>query len=439
MMIAVPSGVKMFNWLGTMWGGSISFTTPMLFAIGFLFMFLIGGVDGVFNAVVPVDYALNDTYWVVSHIHYVLFGGSVFGVFAGVYYWFPKMTGKMLDETLGKIQFVLMFIGFNLTFFPMHMLGLDGHAAAHRDVRVHGRLEPAQPDLATIGSLRHRRLDAAVPVERVRLAAQRQDRRRRPVGGQHARVGHQLAAAAVQLRPPAGDPLRAAGLRRPPRPDRTREPRVTASTAVTTTHGEAAGHGRERGGISNPILGMILFICSEVMFFAGLFAAYFNVRANAPIWPPSADEVGPIAEKFNLHAEPFFAAALTLILVISSFTCQLGVWAIRRGDRRGLIRAIGLTMVLGIVFLIGQAYDYSQLGFGLSDGTFGTTFYTLTGFHGAHVLGGVIMLSVVLYRSMGGQFSAKHHDAVEATSIYWHFVDVVWIALFSILYIIPTH
>lgn len=212
---------------------------------------------------------------------------------------------------------------------------------------------------------------------------------------------------------------------------------MSASTALTT-HADAGVAGHARGGISNPILGMILFICSEVMFFAGLFAAYFNVRANAPTWPPVAAEVGPIAEKFDLHAEPWFAAVLTIVLVTSSFTCQLGVWAIRRGDHRGLVRAIGVTLVLGIVFLLGQAYDYSQLGFGLADGTFGTTFYTLTGFHGAHVLGGAIMLSVVLYRAMSGQFSARHHDAVEATSIYWHFVDVVWIALFSTLYIIPT-
>jgi cytochrome c oxidase subunit 1 len=125
-MIAVPSGVKMFNWLGTMWGGSLSLKVPMLFAIGFLFMFLIGGVDGVFHAVVPVDYAINDTYWVVSHIHYVLFGGSVFGVFAGIYYWFPKMTGKFLSESLGKVHFWLMFIGMNLAFMPMHILGLKG-------------------------------------------------------------------------------------------------------------------------------------------------------------------------------------------------------------------------------------------------------------------------------------------------------------------------
>jgi cytochrome c oxidase subunit 3 len=219
---------------------------------------------------------------------------------------------------------------------------------------------------------------------------------------------------------------------------------VSASTALVPAHEEAHAGGHAAGGISNPILGMILFICSEVMFFAGLFAAYFNVRNTAPVWPPSVSLTSvpivtpELAEKFNLHAEPWFALTLTIILVISSFTCQLGVWAIRRGERKGLVRAIGLTLILGITFLIGQAYDYSQLGFGLSDTQFGSTFYTLTGFHGAHVLGGTIMLSVVLYRAMSGQFSAKHHDAVEATSLYWHFVDVVWVCLFSILYIIPT-
>ncbi len=125
-LIAVPTGVKMFNWIFTLVRGQLTFSTPLLFALGFLSMFLIGGINGAFSASVPVDYALHDTYWVVAHLHSVLFGGSAFGVFAGVYFWFPKMTGRMLDETLGKIQFVLMFIGFNLTFFPMHVLGLQG-------------------------------------------------------------------------------------------------------------------------------------------------------------------------------------------------------------------------------------------------------------------------------------------------------------------------
>jgi cytochrome c oxidase subunit 1 len=125
-LIAVPTGVKMFNWIFTLFRGKLTFSTPLLFALGFLSMFLIGGINGAFSAAVPVDFALHDTYWVVAHLHYVLFGGSVFGVFAGVYFWFPKMTGRMLDEGLGKLQFALMFIGFNLTFFPMHTLGLSG-------------------------------------------------------------------------------------------------------------------------------------------------------------------------------------------------------------------------------------------------------------------------------------------------------------------------
>ena len=221
---------------------------------------------------------------------------------------------------------------------------------------------------------------------------------------------------------------------------------ATNAGAITTgdaghavsEHNPVAGLAHDtRGGISNPILGMILFICSEVMFFSGLFAAYFSVRASSPHWPPAAPQVPEaLAEHFNLHAEPWFAGGLTLILVLSSVTCQLGVWAIRRDDRTGFIRAFGVTLILGIVFLIGQLYDYSTIGFGVSDTPFGSTFYTLTGFHGAHVFGGAVMLSVILYRGLAGQFSSRHYDAVEATSLYWHFVDVVWIALFSTLYIL---
>ncbi len=191
----------------------------------------------------------------------------------------------------------------------------------------------------------------------------------------------------------------------------------------------------QRGGISNPILGMILFITSEVMFFAGLFAAYFNVRANAPQWPPINPSTN---EAFRVEMLPLVLPA-TILLVSSSFTCQLAVNAIRREDRTGFLRGIAVTLILGIVFLVMQGTDYSLLyseGVTLDAGTFETTYFTLTGFHGAHVFGGVVMLSVVLYRGMAGQFSSRHHDAVEATSLYWHFVDVVWIVLFSTLYIL---
>ena len=126
MTIAVPTGVKIFNWLATLWGGRLRFDTPLLFTFGFLSMFVIGGISGVFNAVVPIDYQVQDTYFVVAHLHYVLFGGSVFGIFAGLYYWWPKVTGWRLNERTGKWQFWLMLLGFNITFFPMHILGLEG-------------------------------------------------------------------------------------------------------------------------------------------------------------------------------------------------------------------------------------------------------------------------------------------------------------------------
>jgi cytochrome c oxidase subunit I len=126
MLIAIPTGVKLFNWLGTIWGGSIQYKTPLYFALGFVAMFIIGGLSGVMHGSPPADLQQTDTYFVVAHFHYVMFGGSIFGLTAGAYYWWPKMFGRMLDEGLGKLHFWLMLIGFNLTFFPMHILGLNG-------------------------------------------------------------------------------------------------------------------------------------------------------------------------------------------------------------------------------------------------------------------------------------------------------------------------
>ena len=201
------------------------------------------------------------------------------------------------------------------------------------------------------------------------------------------------------------------------------------------------------GGISNPVLGMLLFITSEVMFFGGLFAAYFNIRANAKQWPTINPETGhpyhlqvlPIVTEDGVTTVSFVLIA-TILLVLSSVTCQYAIWKIRSDDRTRFIRAMAVTIILGIIFLLMQLTDYAILGsegLTLASGTYGTTYYTLTGFHGAHVFGGVIMLSVVLYRGMVGQFSSKHYDAVEGASLYWHFVDVVWILLFALLYLLP--
>src|SRR5215216_6569407 len=125
-LIAVPTGVKFFNWIGTMWGGRLTFQTPMLFTIGFLLTFVLGGVTGVLLASPPLDFHLHDSYFVVAHMHYVLFGGSVFALYAGIYYWWPKVTGRVLDERWGKLHFWMTLVGFHLTFFVQHVLGLEG-------------------------------------------------------------------------------------------------------------------------------------------------------------------------------------------------------------------------------------------------------------------------------------------------------------------------
>ena len=129
MVIAVPTGIKIFSWIATMWGGSLTFQTPMLWAMGFIFMFTVGGVTGVVLANAGVDTVMHDTYYVVAHFHYVLSLGAVFSLFAGFYYWFAKMSGRMYNELLGQLHFWFFFIGVNLLFFPMHFLGLAGHAA----------------------------------------------------------------------------------------------------------------------------------------------------------------------------------------------------------------------------------------------------------------------------------------------------------------------
>jgi cytochrome c oxidase subunit III len=183
------------------------------------------------------------------------------------------------------------------------------------------------------------------------------------------------------------------------------------------------------GGISSSLLGMVLFIASEVMFFGGLFGAYFTIRSAATQWPPEGTP----------HLETWYAAVLTTILVASSVTMQFGVWAIRKNDQRKLVLWLAASLLLGVVFLCGQAYEYSTLieeGLTLSSGVFGSTFYTLTGFHGAHVAGGAAFILIVLLRARSGQFTARYHDTVEMASYYWHFVDVVWLGLFSTIYLL---
>jgi len=145
MLIAVPSAIKVFNWMGTMWRGNIRFHVPMLNAIGFVGMFAIGGLSGVFMAATPVDMFIHDTYFIVAHLHYVLFGGSLFALFGAITYWYPKMFGKVMNERWGKIHFWLTMVFYNLVFFPMHIIGMGGQMRRLYDPTIYTFLKPQQP------------------------------------------------------------------------------------------------------------------------------------------------------------------------------------------------------------------------------------------------------------------------------------------------------
>ena len=202
MVIAVPTGVKIFNWIATTWRGNLIFDTAMLWALGFVGVFTVGGLSGIFLAAYPVDWQVTDTYFVVAHMHYVLFGGAVFGAFAGLFYWWPKIFGRMLDEGLGKAQFWLVFIGFNLTFFPQHMLGLMGMPRRIFTYDRGGLFEAY--NLSLVNRLRrHGARPAHLRRQRRQDPAVGAARSERPMGRRHARVVHDVAAARAQLRPPA--------------------------------------------------------------------------------------------------------------------------------------------------------------------------------------------------------------------------------------------
>ena len=206
LLIAVPTGIKFFNWIGTMWHGQLTFTVPMLFSIGFLFAFLMGGVTGIMLASPPIDFATHDTYFVVAHFHQVLFGTAVFAGFAGVYYWYPKMFGRMLRESLGKWHFWLMFIGFWVTFMPQYVVGLLG--MPRRVASYPSNLGWQSYNIvSTVGAFIIGDLVRLPAGELLRVLAQAGPGREQPLGRAHAGVVHHLAPAAPQLHPPPADPL----------------------------------------------------------------------------------------------------------------------------------------------------------------------------------------------------------------------------------------
>ena len=225
-LIAVPTGVKIFNWVATLWRGTIEYRVALIYCVGGIFTFLMGGITGIFLAVFPIDWQLTDTYFVVAHFHYTAFGASAFGMVAALYFWFPKMSGRMLSESLGKVSFVFFFVGFHLTFLIQHSAGLDGMPR-----RIYEYTESSgwvtYNLISTIGAFTLALGVLLTVINLVRSVKTGDRRRPRPVEGEHARVVHHLAAAGEQLRRHPARALGRADEGHPP-PDRAADRHAAA-------------------------------------------------------------------------------------------------------------------------------------------------------------------------------------------------------------------
>jgi cytochrome c oxidase subunit I+III len=406
MLIAVPTGVKVFNWIATLWGGSLRFTTSMLFAVAFLIEFVIGGLSGVTFAAAPIDWQVTDTYYVVAHFHYVLFGGTAFAIFAATYYWFPKMSGRMLSEPLGRLHFWLTIVGFNLTFFVQHFLGLMGmprRVYTYPDLPGWGALNL----VSTVGAFI---LALAVLVFLLNLAL---SLRSGEPAGDNPWSAWTLEWATTS--PPAPHNFERVPPVRGRRPlwDQA-EPHANENKASTP----------EPAPLDRSMVGVTAFIVSEAMFFLVLILSYvyFNVstRAAAAVLDPKT------------------TGLFSLGLLASSATLYLAERSLKKGQSRAFRGWLVLTIALGGIFLFGQASEYHRLldsGLVVNSSLFASTFYTLTGFHGLHVTLGLVALGVLAGFAFTGEFRARSSAALRAVGLYWHFVDAVWLVVFSVVYL----
>jgi cytochrome c oxidase subunit I len=500
MLIAIPTGIKIFTWIGTLWGGSLRLRVPMLFALGFIIEFTLGGLSGIMHASPPVDLQQTDSYFVVAHFHYVMFGGAVFGLLGAIYYWWPKMFGTMLNEKLGVAHFWLTVVGFNATFFPMHFLGMWGMPRRVYTYPAGMGLESLNL-LATIGAFilafafavmffnvfwtlkcgdlapadpwDGRTLEwsiASPPPEynfaRIPNVRARDDFWATKYGRAGSRGLAMLAAGTIpRVQTQADKPEDPIHL-----PEPSIYPLILAAGVTLMGVGAMTGIGQlawlrifwiglsvvfismigmsfeyaawgeaERGmaavsgtdpRLDNRKLGIWSFIGSESIFFASLISTYLVYKGRSV--------VGPMPEHvLNIPLTSFS----TFVLLMSSLSMVLALSAIQRADQRWTRVWILCTAGLGIGFLLGQVYEFTSFydeGLALQTNLFSQTFYTLVGFHGAHVFIGVAWLLSLAVASLRGELSQERALAVELGGLYWHFVDVVWIVIFTLIYLMEV-
>ncbi len=471
--VSLPFDVIVISMIETLVRARIRLKAPALFAIGSIALFVIGGITGVFLASVALDRELRGTYFVVAHFHYVMVGGAIMALIGGLYYWFPKMTGKMYDEKMARIHFILSFIGFNVLYFPMFLL-LD---MPRRIFTYPPRLAELN-SIATIGAFvfglaqillfvniwrsykvgrpagsnpwEGWTLEWAVPspppaynFETIPRISE--DGTVHLSGGTSHGIGNGYASHSTHLSQwPIVMALAAflflLGLTTSGTPPNL----VLLVPGIVVGLGSLYGYGRETfvvqedenleswpfQHVSRLKLGIWTFLASEIIFFGVLIGAYLFVRLS-PLtaqWPA----VGTV---FNIRE----GATNTFILLASSFTVVLAVLRARAGSRGGLVAGLLATLGLGAWFLYNKAIEWGELaveGIFTSHPLAATSYYITTGVHGVHVFVGLALIAYLLANAVRGKYLGSAHATVQHFGLYWHFVDIVWVFLFPLFYLI---
>ncbi|MBV8760747.1 MAG: cbb3-type cytochrome c oxidase subunit I [Deltaproteobacteria bacterium] len=493
MVLSVFSAIQFAAWLATMVKGRIVFATPMLYCIGFLASFAIGGLSGVIVALIPLDWQVTDSYFVVAHLHYVLIGANVFPVFAAIYYWYPKITGRMLNERLGTWSFVTMFVGFMLTFFPMHITGVLGMTrriytyGADRPWVLANQIETVGAAILTIGIL--------LTIINVFIS-----RSRGIVAGRNPWNADTLEWDTASPPPVYGTVhLPTVATLHPlwdehdeehdPNDDRVfDQERLTLTTHWKTAEPLSVAQAPDDSlwplaatigffGVFTALLFKAVWIAIGIGVATGVtFAAWQWPKPIKRPEPPPADEVLPaaldqhegsfgmiwlIATEATLFASLFvayyflgsiqphwplekapkmsFALVMLGILVASSVVLHWGEKRVELGQYVRARIAIALTLLLGVVFVVVQAVEYHvHLREMLpTEHSYASIFYTITSFHAAHLIVGLAMLGYVLFQPSLDP-DRPPHKPLHAAAMYWHFVDAVWLVIVTLLYVVPN-
>jgi cytochrome c oxidase subunit I len=411
MLIAIPTGVKVLNWSATLVGGRIRFGVPMLFCIAFLIQFTLAGLTGISHASAALDWQTKNSYYLVAHFHFVFVGAIVFAMLGALPYWFPKMSGRMMSESLGKWTFWLWVIGFNMTFIIQHVLGLYGmprRIFTYPDIPGWGWMNMVSTigvffmgagSLVMIWNLAHSFFRGKVAGDNPWDAWTLEWATTSPPPHENF-----LALPPIHSRRPLWD------IANPDRPD----PVVGDDQVDLPDHNKT---------------GILAFLFSEIGFFGTLILAYLFFYAHP--------QAGPGPKGLDVPRTLVFSVCL----FASSFTFWRSEIALHKQRRGSMLGWLALTIALGAIFLGGQANEYWKLfqsGVDLSTNMFSTTFFTLTGFHGVHVLIGLITLLIFLWLAWeGDSVSAKFNAAFKCVGYYWHFVDVVWVFVLFTVYILP--